>query len=188
MFLLGRRNAEQRRQDALLCEYQTGQILIASLEPVSWQSTGVLWGAAIAGIAIIIGTANESAKAAIGVTGLAVGVIVLLELWRRIWLRERATLNAAQRRMRGIERQLGMQMNIRMNILSHWNQRLGRWREVSFDWREILGPNDRRDLQEDEPLPPPRGAIVVEIIGRLIQGGWATLIAWQWLIHTGVLD
>ncbi|UCH86370.1 MAG: hypothetical protein JSU97_07520 [Dehalococcoidia bacterium] len=205
MLLISRR--EPPDAEDLRCEYAAAEVHVANLTSGVWQSAAIVVGGSIAALAVLIGVEFTHAVAG-GVTVLAVGAVLVIEMWRHNWRRHKLAIDNCWVRMRQIESARGMQRNIflylltkagtkdkdeRANVgkaLRKLDDALGKVAE----WRTLLKADRKRLAEKYEKFPkPPRvlawfslhkfkgtGQDVLHGTACLVEVGWLLMIVIAW--------
>lgn len=181
MLFMQRRKAPE--PEDLRCEYRTSEVHIANLSSGVWQSAAIVVGGSIAAFAFLIDAASTHLVAA-AVTVLAVGAVVVIEMWRHNWTRHKRSIENHWARMREIEARRGMRTNICMYLLTRGKgERLAlpEWEFLSEDEQKCF-PKPYDEFPEPRCKVAPRtGQGVLQATACLAQLGWLLMIAFAWI-------
>jgi hypothetical protein len=184
LFIRGR---EVPEPEDLRCEYAAAEVHVGTLTSGVWQSAAIVVGGSMAAFAFLIDATFTYSMAAV-VTVLALGAVLVIEMWRHNWRRHKRSIDNRWVRMREIERERGMRTNIYLYLLTegrHEMTRLDEWR-----WLSVAEQGRLRETYDDFPEPPCRfvprtGQEVLGATACLAQVGWLLMIALAWTRAVG---
>jgi hypothetical protein len=170
-------------KDALLEEYGVAQAHINGASARSWQSFGIVAAGTLAGLVYLVIAGTHTLIATVGVTALSIGIIVILELERRIIKREVFFQGLCIQRMLEIEETLGLKRVIYVNVLDEWETKENNkyWKSFSEDEKEHLRHYYADKEGKGAPKLKTRKATYCVIY--LLMAGWSALILWEWLAY-----
>ena len=160
---------------ALLAEYEAAQAHVGVINAVQWQATAIVLGGAIAGGAILA-TLDSRWENALALTVGSFGLVTVIELWYRIWIRHSASARAVLRRMRDIEQALGMRRNIYLYIIAQRN-----WGAID-EYINVLNDVERAKLRDKyNELPRPSARATIRLLAVTVEVLLVLLVAGRWL-------
>ncbi len=178
-------------EQALLTEYTVREQHVSSSSARSWQATGIILAAALAGLFIFAGLSRQDLFGAILTTVFLFLTLVILVLWLKIVKREVFFQYVSIKRMRDIEKKLGLRGSMYINILDHWQKR-----ENNPYWR-ILPDEERKGLEENYArkkkgkaydAPQPSTSTATYWTGALVIIGWLILTILRWMTYFGLIN
>jgi hypothetical protein len=184
-------NQLSREEQALLTEYMACEEHVGSSSARSWQATGIILAAALAGLFIFASFSRKDLFEAILATVFLLLTFVMLLIWSKIVRREVFFQLVSIKRMRDIESKLGLRKSMYINILDHWQRREKNryWATLPDDEKKNLEENYARRIKgklHDAPQPPTSTATYWA--GWLVVAGWFILVILRWMSYFGLLN
>ena len=180
--ILRRRHSVPKPED-LRAEYKAAQQHVVALSSSVFQSVAIIVGGSFAALALLLDLKVDTRRVAAAITTLALGAVLVIEVWRYNWNRHKVVIFNHATRMREIERLRGMRKNIHMYLLTIPKDR----RTCVDEWKWLSEREQDRFPKPYEELPKlpwyrhsTKGWDVLQATASMVQIGWLLMIAYAW--------